>query len=126
MRSRTFRAVALSGRIEIQDERGIPFADLPRADVADGALFKAAAQKAYRHGAADAYAKTRRAFHLAKGARGEAERSWDVLMTGAAVECLAWLPRGRFPHWTPARAKALLALAEKAYGTGRADAGGVG
>lgn len=126
MRSRTFHAVALTGRIEIQDERGIPFADLPRADAEAGALHRAAAQKAYRHGVADAYARTRRSFHLAKGDRGESGRSWDVLSTAASVERLAWLPRARLAPWTPGSAKALLVLVEKAYVAGRGDAGGAG
>lgn len=126
MRSRTFRTVALTGRIEIQDERGIPFADLRKADAGTAALLRAAAQKAYRHGVADAYARTWRSFHLAKGNRGEHGRSWDLLATGAGVECLAWLPRSRLMPWTPKAARELLALAGKAYVAGRSDAGGNG
>ncbi len=126
MRSRTFQAVALTGRIEIQDERGIPFADLPRADAESGKLHKAAAQKAYRNGVADAYARTRRSFHLAKGDRGDAGRSWDVMATSAGVERIAWLPRAAVSPWTPKSARTLLALVEKAYVAGRGDAGGAG
>ena len=122
MRSRKFVAIALSGRTEIQDERGIPFGEV-RGAPGDVGVFAGAARKAYAHGVADAYTGTMRAYHVDKGDGGESGRSWDLVATGAAVERIARLDRGRWWPWQGRRERALQSLVLKAYSAGREDAG---